>query len=526
MILIVWIVVASAASSSAGSDQLCQISLDCTQPLSADVVRCLEPFRRHWMVPLIRPGTSITNGKHLPDLYVNSTDDPSCGTLGVVAEVAENGTVAVNLVVGCRSFASLPMFTLGYATDNRSALMPCGRSMACRLTVPLWDCRITRRELLRPYEEDCIETRLYFDRYNGTMSVKMLLSCWNTTISVYFNFYMKSLAKDRCIDRESTFAGMAHTCNYHRSEQLRLTMIDNNTLMVEDLSTAVPPRSRMILTNRNSSFDHQKKPCNCRNLHRDQKHFDRCMDYLIKVHSNKAEIQREKERASRDFMIALAIVIASFLGNLIARWWVFWKFPDCEFVTRVVYVANNVIMDIECGKTNVNPMYHVEHINSTIEMCFRKFKIYSDMAQICHYHIREHLRFTVLDNDTVLVEDLSPMAPLGTRMFFRARPEEGIGDDQCPCRNVLRDDEFYKKCSKFRDRVQAEYEAESWFKEELEGSTVEDRWIAVGLLLSACLATGLGLLWANGKPRQLSETLFNYFYNYYKSIDCYKSTTI
>lgn len=191
-----------------------------------------------------------------------------------------------------------------------------------------------------PYEEDCIETRLYFDLYNGTMSVKMLLSCWNTTISVYLNFYMKSLAKDRCIDKESTFAGVAHTCNYHRSEQLRLTVIDNNTLMVEDLSTAVPPRSRMILSNRNSSFDHQKKPCNCRNLHRDQKHFDRCMDYLIKVHSNKAEIQREKERASRDFKIALAIVIASFLGNLIARWWVFWKFPDCEFVTRVVYVAS------------------------------------------------------------------------------------------------------------------------------------------------------------------------------------------
>lgn len=175
---------------------------------------------------------------------------------------------------------------------------------------------------------------------------------------------------------------------------------------------------------------------------------------------------------------------------------------NCAFFNLWI-TSEYIIMDISCDKTVINPMYHVEQINSTTDMCFRPFKMYYDMARICHYHNREQLRFTVLDNDTVLVEDLSPVVPPGTRMFFRTRSDEAIDEGYCSCRNALRDEKFYKKCSKYRDRVQAEFEAESWFKVELEGSTVEDRWIAVGLLLSACLATGLGLLWANGRPRQV-----------------------
>lgn len=242
MILIVWIFVASAVSSSTGSHHLCQISLDCSQPLTAAMVRCLEPFRSRWMVPLIRPGIPTNNGKHLLDLYVNSTDDPRCGTLGVVAEVAENGTVAVNLVVGCRSFASLPMFSLSYATDNRSTLMPCGRSMAGRLTEHLWDCRIIRSELLR------------------------------------------------------------------------LTVISNNTVLVEDLSTQVPPGTRVffrIQLMAQNLFGHYRCRCKNYNQHLGQ-HLDKCRTRRPVSKSDNSTVE---------LVVAVTLIVMQWLGVILGKIW-------------------------------------------------------------------------------------------------------------------------------------------------------------------------------------------------------------
>lgn len=197
------------------------------------------------------------------------------------------------------------------------------------------------------FDADCIKASLFVYLYEETLSVKMVLLCRNTTVSMSLDFSAINVLKNRCVEQISNFKEIAKGCSYHQSEQLRITMIENNTLLVEDLSLSVPAGTRMIFSNRDSSIKQKrKKPCRCRSLRRDQRLFSRCTNLLHKLYHSKDRLQQEKERSSRDFKLGLVIILITFMLNFFGRWLVNRLFPDSEFVAKVVYVASTQRKDL------------------------------------------------------------------------------------------------------------------------------------------------------------------------------------
>lgn len=243
--------------SSAASAQLCQISLDCSEPLPERMVQCFAPFNNRFMAPLTRLQNPVNEGRHLLDVYENSTDDQDCSSLGVYVQVTQSTTLSVNLVINCQSTATLPMFLLNYISNNQSAKSPCGQNRSGSLAV------------------DIVGRRFY------------------------------------------------------RSEQLRLTEISSDTVLVEDLSSQVPPGTRMFFRVRPQNSSRNTHKCYCKNYN------ELAQRYYATIRSSSWRKVRKRNTSEREFRIALVLVLLQLLSMVLGKVWMMRRMPRrCSILKR------------------------------------------------------------------------------------------------------------------------------------------------------------------------------------------------
>ncbi|KAL1377167.1 hypothetical protein pipiens_001094 [Culex pipiens pipiens] len=155
-------------------------------------------------------------------------------------------------------------------------------------------------------------------------------------------FNSKNILEIPFVTRDTVVPGTVQTCKYHHLEQFRITVLDNITLLIEDLSPLVSSGTRMFFTTRNVSTEVPENQCPCRNVRRDQKRFNSCEKYIGWMIRNKELIQREADRSARELRIAVAITVGSLVGNVIGRWWVTWKFQEYKCIASIVLIVTAV----------------------------------------------------------------------------------------------------------------------------------------------------------------------------------------
>lgn len=190
------------------------------------------------------------------------------------------------------------------------------------------------------FQENCVTLKVMFHLNDNHLGIIIMWQCGNASNDAYLGFSSKNILEIPFVTRDTIVPETIQTCRYHHLERFRITVLDNITLLIEDLSPLVPSGTRMFFTNRNASTEVPENQCPCRNVRRDQKRFNSCEKYTNWMIRNKELIQREAERSARDVRIAVAITVGSLVGNVIGRWWVTRRFPEYKCIASIVYVIN------------------------------------------------------------------------------------------------------------------------------------------------------------------------------------------
>ncbi|KAL1395292.1 hypothetical protein pipiens_011360 [Culex pipiens pipiens] len=294
----------------------------------------------------------------------------------------------------------------------------------------------------------------------------------------------ENIRESRCINPVLEFDEITQICNYHAFEQLRFTTIANDTVLVEDLSPHVPPGTRMIFRSAVEPSGHetgQKPKCQCRVLRRDWAHYKRCIRHHRQQIESAVQIQRAREKVVKEFRIGLTILVASCF---------------CTMVNNYL----SVHVDITCQrKSGVLFIYDTKNVLGS--RCINHVSLEDGLAQACNYHAHEQVRFTAIGNDTVLVEDLAPFLPPGTRMIFRKVANASVRHQspKCQCRILRRDSAKGVRCVQYHQRLLDEAEQ----LREIRRRIAQEFWTALGILVVSCSCTVVVKCWATRKINEV-----------------------
>lgn len=161
-------------------------------------------------------------------------------------------------------------------------------------------------------------------------------------------------------------------------------------------------------------------------------------------------------------------------------------------------------LNVACQSKTVGLIYDAENIWET--RCINPVLAYDDITKICNYHAFEQLRFTAITNDTVLVEDLSPHVPPGTRMIFRSTGDpsgQKTGQKpKCRCRVLRRDWTHHERCIRHH-RQQIENAVQI---QRVREQVVKEFRIGLAILMASCFCTMVVTCWATRNVSDLEYT--------------------
>ncbi|KAL9702169.1 hypothetical protein quinque_005687 [Culex quinquefasciatus] len=142
-------------------------------------------------------------------------------------------------------------------------------------------------------------------------------------------------------------------------------------------------------------------------------------------------------------------------------------------------------LNINCDNENSQMLFYSDIANISSTGCLQDGTAYPTIEKKCHHHRRDELRFTVIDAETLLIEDLSHGVPPGTREFFRNSEKrwKTRSELECPCLNLTFGQMQTVDCME-------SHEIPAVYSEKRKNSP--EIWIAMGLLLTACCGTVLG----------------------------------
>ncbi|KAL9701575.1 hypothetical protein quinque_005016 [Culex quinquefasciatus] len=162
-----------------------------------------------------------------------------------------------------------------------------------------------------PSKTECSFVSVFLDLVDHHLDFFMNVVCGNFTVDTSFPFAANNLWTERCVHMYGIALKLTKTCGYHQSEQIRFTIIDNGTLLVEDLSLLMPPGTRIIfrVATGNSSQEDLAK-CQCQNVHQDVWSYKQCGRYTQGLSDSLGE-----------FLICLGIVLGMVLIVFVALWW-------------------------------------------------------------------------------------------------------------------------------------------------------------------------------------------------------------
>lgn len=145
-------------------------------------------------------------------------------------------------------------------------------------------------------------------------------------------------------------------------------------------------------------------------------------------------------------------------------------------------------LNINCDNENSQMLFYSDIANISSTGCLQDGTAYPTIEKKCHHHRRDELRFTVIDTETLLIEDLSHGVPPGTREFFRNSEMrwKKRSELECPCLNLTFGQMQTVDCME-------SHEIPAVYSEKRKNSP--EIWIAMGLLLTACCGTVLGRYW-------------------------------
>lgn len=127
--------------------------------------------------------------------------------------------------------------------------------------------------------------------------------------------------------------------------------------------------------------------------------------------------------------------------------------------------------------------------------CIKRISDHAGMAQACNFHAFEQLRFTSITNDTLLVEDLSPHVPRGTRVIFRTTVEAQNRSTECRCRILRRDMTHWKRCIQHhRNQIDNEVQIN-----QSREKVIQEFRIGLAILVASCCFTMCVNCWATRK---------------------------
>lgn len=110
------------------------------------------------------------------------------------------------------------------------------------------------------------------------LEVQLLVNCKNLTELVTFNYVEKSFLSKTCFEKNLGIPLVAQKCNYFYREQLRITIITNDTVLIEDLSSEVSPGTRMFFRTSSSKSIFTGPRCSCKNLYYGQIRYIDCVE--------------------------------------------------------------------------------------------------------------------------------------------------------------------------------------------------------------------------------------------------------
>lgn len=176
---------------------------------------------------------------------------------------------------------------------------------------------------------------------------------------------------------------------------------------------------------------------------------------------------------------------------------------DVMFTLQDNGIYQALQLNVACQSKGVALLYDADNIWES--RCINPVLEFDEITQICNYHAFEQLRFTTIANDTVLVEDLSPHVPPGTRMIFRSAVEpsghETGQKPKCQCRVLRRDWAHYKRCIRHhRQRIESAVQIQ-----RAREKVVKEFRIGLTILVASCFCTMVVMCWAT---RDVSDLEF------------------
>lgn len=163
-----------------------------------------------------------------------------------------------------------------------------------------------------PSGTGCSSVNVFVDLNEQHLDIFLAVSCANFNISIGLAYTALNLSMERCVRLYDVAPDFTKSCSYHQSEQIRFTIIDNETFLVEDLSLLMPPGTRMIFrTAKNVENPHRNlSKCRCWNVFQDMLSYKQCGRYHLWLHESLGE-----------FLISLGIVVGAVLVVFVGLWW-------------------------------------------------------------------------------------------------------------------------------------------------------------------------------------------------------------